>query len=443
MSSKKHSAATLLYVLPSIGLAFGAIEIFGFDPKLAALAGLIACLLGAEAHAAISRTVERRQVRKELQELTSLAAGLSRDLDDAADKIVEMEERFERETSERMERIFSEIRVIESLVKRLAETRAASAAAAAIEASAPVVETQVSEVLVSEAPAADAPPALAETRIPDSDVPPPEPTRGVGQMDDTELLDAIRRSLETNRVDLYLQPVVSLPQRKVLYYEGLSRLRTDRGELIMPRDYMRVAEPAGMMPAVDNILLFRCIQVVRKLAQRNSKAGVFCNISAFSLLDSDFFPQFIEYMQHNKDLAQHLIFEFSQMTVNGAGPVEEASFEALAALGFRFSMDQVTSLKLNPKALHDGNFRFVKVSAQTLLDGRQMASGDIDAGDLKELMRRNGIQLIVDKVEAEREVVDILDLNVELGQGFLFGEPRPVRESVLREETPSLSIAAD
>ena len=415
----KHSAATLLYVLPSIGLALGAIAIFGADPKLAALGGLIACLLGAEAHAAISRSIERKQVRRELQELTSLAAGLSRDLDEAADKIVEMEERFERETAERMERIFSEIRVIESLVKRLAETRAASAAAPAIEASAPA------------------------PRAPDSDVPPPEPTRGIAQMDDGELLDTIRRSLETNRVDLYLQPVVSLPQRKVLYYEGLSRIRTDRGELIMPRDYMRVAEPDGMMPAVDNILLFRCIQVVRKLAQRNSKAGVFCNISAFSLLDSDFFPQFIEYMQHNKDLAQQLIFEFSQMTVNGVGPVEEASLEALAALGFRFSMDQVTSLKLDPKELHDRNFRFIKVSAQTLLDGRQMAAGDIDAGDLKELLRRNGIQLIVDKVESEREVIDILDLNVAFGQGYLFGEPRPVRESVLREEPAAMSIAAD
>ncbi|MBX3490103.1 MAG: EAL domain-containing protein [Parvibaculum sp.] len=426
MSSIKHSAATLLYVLPSIGLAFGAIELFDFDPKLAALGGLIACLLGAEAHAAISRSIERKQVRQELQELTSLAAGLSRDLDDAADKIVEMEERFERETAERMERIFSEIRVIESLVKRLAETRAASTVAVATEA--PAIEASA--------------PAPAYT-TPESDVPPPAPERGIEQMDDAELLDAIRRSLETNRVDLYLQPVVSLPQRKVLYYEGLSRLRTDKGELIMPRDYMRVAEPAGMMPAVDNILLFRCIQVVRKLAQRNSKAGVFCNISAFSLLDSDFFPQFIEYMQHNKDLAQHLIFEFSQMTVNGAGPVEQASFEALAALGFRFSMDQVTSLKLDPKVLHDRNFRFVKVSAETLLDGRQMASGDIEAGDLKELLRRNGIQLIADKVEAEREVVDILDLNVELGQGFLFGEPRPVRESALREDAPALSIAAD
>lgn len=406
MQSARHLAATLLYLLPSIGLFFALTEIFGIERELAALCSLIAAMLGAEAHAAISRNTERKAVRKELQELTSLAAGLSRDLDDAADKIVELETRFEQETNERMERIFSEIRVVENLVKRLAETRSFGLA-----------------------PSAPAVPQLAE----ESTLPPPHPAMRLEDMDDEALLDTIRHSLETNRVDLYLQPVVSLPQRKIAYYEGLSRLRTESGEIIMPRDYMRVAEPAGMMPTVDNILLFRCIQVVRKLAQRNSKAGVFCNISAFSLLDEEFFPQFIEYMQHNTDLAQHLIFEFSQATVNGAGPVELASLDALAALGFRFSMDQVTNLRFDPAALHDLNFRFIKVSAQTMLEASH-AAGDIHAADLKELLKRNGIQLIIDKIEQEREVVDLLEYDIDAGQGFLFGEPRPVRESVLRDE---------
>ena len=415
-SAIKHIAATMLYALPAFGLAYGAINLFGVDPKLAALGGLIFCMLGAEAHAAMTRNAERRQVRRELQELTSLATGLSRDLDDAADRIIELEERFERETQERMDRIFSEIRVVESLVKRLAETRNFTEQKAA-------------------------PGRKALHLVPDSDVPPPKPAKRLEDMDDAELLDTIRHSLETSRVDLYLQPVVSLPQRKTLYYEGLSRLRTDAGELIMPKDYIRVAEPAGMMPTVDNILLFRCIQVVRNLAQRNSKAGIFCNISAYSLLDEDFFPQFIEYMQHNTDLAQQLIFEFSQATVNGAGPVELASLEALAALGFRFSMDQVTDLHFDAATLHDRNFRFIKVSAETMLEGKHMA-GDIHAADLKELLRRNGIHLIIDKIELERQVVDVLDLDVELGQGYLFGEPRPVRDSVLRSSAEQVPAAA-
>ena len=47
------------------------------------------------------------------------------------------------------------------------------------------------------------------------------------------MLETIRRSLEENRVDLYLQPTVSLPQRKVRFYEALSRLRSEDGTVIM------------------------------------------------------------------------------------------------------------------------------------------------------------------------------------------------------------------
>ena len=408
MSSLKTLLATALYALPSFALAYGLANLGLLEPKLAILAGLIACLLGAEAHAAISRRTERKVVRSELTQLTEVANNLSRELDLAGERIIELEERFERETTARMERIFSEIRVVESLVKRLAETR--EAPPMPVQAGAPRVQAHLAK-------------AFAPTIV--------EPERDITELSDTELLETIRRSLESNRVDLYLQPIVTLPQRKVRYYEGLSRLRSEDGTLIMPRDYMRVAEPAGMMPTVDNILLFRCIQVVRKLAARNKNAGVFCNISAYSLLDSDFFPQFVEYMQHNQDLAQHLIFEFSQTTVNGMGPLEQESLAQLAGLGFRFSMDQVTNVNLNATNLHDLSFRFVKIPA-SLLTGSADADNDIHVRDIKEVLKRNGIQLIVDKIETEREVVDILDMNVEFGQGYLFGEPKPVREEVTR-----------
>tara|TARA_R110000868_G_scaffold125417_6_gene331364 strand:- start:47 stop:1309 length:1263 start_codon:yes stop_codon:yes gene_type:complete len=420
MATLKTLLATALYALPSLAMAYGLANLGLLEPKLAILAGLIACLLGAEAHAAFSRRIERNKVRAELTELTEVAHGLSRELDLAGERIIELEERFERETTARMERIFSEIRVVESLVKRLAETRDAPPMPAPVQAGAPRVQADLAKAFT---------PAVVT------------PERDISTFTDTELLETIRRSLESNRVDLYLQPIVSLPQRKVRYYEGLSRLRSEDGALIMPRDYMRVAEPAGMMPTVDNILLFRCIQVVRKLAARNKNAGVFCNISAYSLLDSDFFPQFVEYMQHNQDLAQHLIFEFSQMTVNGMGPLEQESLAQLAELGFRFSMDQVTNVNLNAANLHDLNFRFVKIPA-ALLTGGAEADNDIHVRDIREVLKRNGVQLIVDKIETEREVVDVLDMNVEFGQGYLFGEPKPVREEVVRAGAETQSVAA-
>ncbi|HET9161273.1 MAG TPA: EAL domain-containing protein, partial [Caulobacteraceae bacterium] len=80
------------------------------------------------------------------------------------------------------------------------------------------------------------------------------------------LIDTIRGALAENRVDLYLQPIVSLPQRRTVHYESYSRLRDETGRVMMPAEYLVVAEPEGLISAIDNLLLFRCVQIVRRLA---------------------------------------------------------------------------------------------------------------------------------------------------------------------------------
>ena len=44
------------------------------------------------------------------------------------------------------------------------------------------------------------------------------------------IVELIAKAVDANRIDLYLQPIVTLPQRKVRYYEALSRLRTEDGD---------------------------------------------------------------------------------------------------------------------------------------------------------------------------------------------------------------------
>jgi cyclic-di-GMP phosphodiesterase TipF (flagellum assembly factor) len=44
--------------------------------------------------------------------------------------------------------------------------------------------------------------------------------------------------------------------------------------------------------------------------------------------------------------------------------------------------------------------------------------------------------VIAEKVEAERQVVDVLELDVRYGQGHLFGEPRAIKDAVLAETDP-------
>lgn len=255
------------------------------------------------------------------------------------------------------------------------------------------------------------------------------------------MMEIVREALAENRVDLYLQPVVALPQRKTVFYESFSRLRDPSGQVIMPAEYLAVAEPAGLVTAIDNLLLFRCVQIVRRLARQDRRIGIFCNVSMASLGDEDFFPQFVDLLRANRDLAPALIFEIGQAAFDGRTEVQARNMRRLADLGFRFSLDKITDLDLDLQDLSRADVKFVKVSAQALLDELTEVEDrlvlrslpDLAAEDFALLTRRYGVELIAEKVESERQVVDILDLDIQLGQGHLFGEPRAIKDAVLAE----------
>jgi cyclic-di-GMP phosphodiesterase TipF (flagellum assembly factor) len=264
----------------------------------------------------------------------------------------------------------------------------------------------------------------------------------------SHMLQVVQDALAENRVDLYLQPIVSLPQRRTVFYESFSRLRDETGRVMMPAEYLAVAEPEGLMTAIDNLLLFRCVQIVRRLAKQDRKVGIFCNISLASLGDESFFPQFLEFMQGNKDLAGAVIFELGQAAFERRGPVEARHMARLASLGFSFSLDKVADLDLDFQDLARADVKYLKVGAQMMLDQLEEQDGklviaslpDLNASDFAALTRRYGIEVIVEKVEAEKQIVDILDLDIGYGQGHLFGEPRAIRDAVLAEAEPPVDF---
>ncbi|MBV9994646.1 MAG: EAL domain-containing protein [Caulobacteraceae bacterium] len=255
------------------------------------------------------------------------------------------------------------------------------------------------------------------------------------------LLETVRSALASGRVDLYLQSVVSLPQRRVQFYESFSRLRDETGRVLMPAEFLSVAEPARLVAAIDNLLLFRCVQIVRRLARQERKIGIFCNISLASLGDEEFFPQFVEFLGANRDLADALIFELGQAAFDARGAAESRSMAKLADLGFRFSLDKVTDVDLDFQDLSRADVKFVKIAAPVLIEQLQERDGvltlrslpDLEAGAYAALAARHGVELIAEKVESERQVVDVLELNIRYGQGLIFGEPRPIRDSVLAQ----------
>ena len=260
--------------------------------------------------------------------------------------------------------------------------------------------------------------------------------------EDTKMLERVRDAIEGGRVDLYLQPIVSLPQRKVRYYEAFSRLRDAQGRILRPTDYLEAAERANRIGDIDNLILLRSVQAFRKLRVREHQLAVFCNISPATLFDTEFFNQFTDYLELNADLSTRLVFEFTYPAIHMMHPRFEENLKSIAKRGYAFSIDHVPSLDLDWEALREKNFRFVKAPSSLLLAA---GGGDEVAATRLRTFRKRisdaGIDLIAEKIEFESHMPEVLSLGIDYGQGNLFGPPRPAEFYVVKDNQEADSLA--
>src|SRR5882724_3942792 len=432
-------AICMVLVAASLGLILHSVlGISGSESAIVALTALTFLILY---NAVSMRLRDRSDVGSQIADLSRGTADLARQVAEFGRRLAAVEGRVVSANSasgDRIQAVVGEINELGVLVKQLAGSVAshddllASGAAAAtagrsVAADSPDLapETEETSSAKRTTPSAARPAPVATA------APAPAPVKPAVEAaparSQPQLLAAIKNAVEENRLDIYLQPMVTLPQRKVRFYEAVTRLRDDNDQILAADDFIATAEAGGLIGRIDHMVMLRCVQVLRRLMVRNKDVGVFCNVSAATLGNPANFTQCLDFLEANRALAPSFVLEFKQATFRNLGPIETEHLAALSQRGYRFSIDHVTDLRVEPRELADRGVRFIKVPAALLLDPRQSSTSDIHPSDLSDLLGRFGIDLIAERIEGERAVVDLLDYDVRFGQGFLFAPPRPLR----------------
>ncbi len=360
------------------------------DPIAAASAGVAIAALGGVAFEMAARRRQIAALQRELVEIKAAQATVAIEVSQAKDGMIAVHHALQAGGGAQKQRISAmedEVAVLQNLVERLQDAATASSGGLGRQA-----------------------------RI---------ERRTAAGMTEAQVLDLVRAAVADGAVDLYLQPVVTLPQRRRRYYECFSRIPDQRGDLLAADTYMAAAEAAGLLAPIDNLLLFRAVQLVRRARSQNAHVGFFCNVSGHTLRDSGFMNDFLSFLEDNPELAPSLILEIAQPDWAPEDIAIKRHMESLVGLGARFSMDHVEDFELDGMLLRRRGFRFVKIAAGPLL-----AESGPDAHRLKRSLALDDIQLIVEKIERERDLVELLEHDIELGQGYLFGEPRAPASSV-------------
>ena len=252
----------------------------------------------------------------------------------------------------------------------------------------------------------------------------PEAPLSVPQTD-----DAITDALKQGRIELHLQPVVTLPQRRTRYYDATPRLKLADGTVLEPSGFRSRFLASGLLPDLDLVVLERALAIARHLAGQPGDAAVACHVSRETLRRRDVLPRFEERLEAERRTTRRLVLSVSHDDLVGLGSGEGAALARFAGLGASLAVEGLPDLRADWVGLVRRGFDYAKVDAAQILAARL-------PGDTSELVREagaSGILLIATHVLREEFVPDLLDYDVPLAQGNAIAAPRPLRIEAMAE----------
>jgi len=245
-----------------------------------------------------------------------------------------------------------------------------------------------------------------------------------GGLLEQETLNTVRDGLRRGEVDLYAQPIVRLPQRKPRHFECEARVKADGGEFLPPALYEDIVRASGLALPVGDLRLFHTVRLAGTMPGLEPGGYAFCRIPPEILKDRAFFQDFLAWLRDAGDLESRIVFEFREADVIDLDDAGSDALGALVDLGFHLCISQLHNFDVDANQLADGGVRFVKVDVGMLLPAMSDETEFARIRRFKAALDDVRLDLIVTGVANEQLLVELLDLDIEFGQGPLFGDAR-------------------
>ena len=247
---------------------------------------------------------------------------------------------------------------------------------------------------------------------------------GLGDSPADASLRAVAEGLIGDAVDLYVEPIVTLPDRKPTFYECYGGVRGSDGNALTIDEDLDTSGHEQLLGAIENALMIRCMERIEKLDVSGIEAGkCFYNVPGVTLGDRGFFGSLLGHLQNRPDLANRLVIEFTQSALMEHGEQAVEDLVQLQECGCGFSIDEITDLAIDFESLVGFGFRFAKVGSKFIRVQANTADDPESVRTLAATLKAMSIDLIVENVETDLSLVELIAFEIAYGQGPLFGQP--------------------
>jgi diguanylate cyclase (GGDEF)-like protein/PAS domain S-box-containing protein len=238
--------------------------------------------------------------------------------------------------------------------------------------------------------------------------------------------DRIRRALEEDLLLLFQQPILDLSTGRISQHELLVRMEGDDGAIVMPDEFLPVAERFDLVQAIDRWVVRQAIQLIAKAERGGRDMVLEVNLSGRSMGDAKIFEVLDRELRDTGIDASKLVLEVTETAAIENMEEARAFAERLAALGCRLALDDFGS--------GFGSFYYLKHLPLDYLkiDGdfvRNLCTSPVDQAVVRSIVQiaeSVGYETIAEFVLDERTLVAVREYGVHFAQGYHVGMPEPV-----------------
>ena len=246
-------------------------------------------------------------------------------------------------------------------------------------------------------------------------------------------VENIKHALEEDRFILYCQRIAPLTDDES-HYEILVRMVDEDGELVMPDEFIPVAERYNLMGMVDRWVLENTFKLLRKEEYRemaaNFKWGV--NLSGVTVGDEDF-HNFVSICLHKYNfLPTNLYFEITETAAIKNFQHCVSFMNQIHSLGVQFALDDFGSGLSSFSYLKKLSIDYLKIDGSLV---RDIVSSRLDqtmVAAIAEIAKVMNVKTIAEYVENDPIMEVLRELNIDYAQGYGIMKPQPV-ELVLNQ----------
>ena len=238
----------------------------------------------------------------------------------------------------------------------------------------------------------------------------------------------LRRALERNEFVLHYQPVVSLASGAIASVEALVRWEHPERGLVMPGDFIGLAEESGLIVELgDRVLELACTQAAAWHRERpdGPPIGISVNISARQLVDPAL-PARVRRFLREADLQPVcLSLEITETTLVDDMDIPHGTFSRIKELGVGLVLDDFGTGFSSLGYLRRFPFDTLKIDRSFIERiGSEPADAAIVSG-VTGIAAALGLEVVAEGVETEGQLDTVASLGCQFAQGYLFARPLP------------------